>query len=78
MEAYASTDAGKIAVLGMGPGEGIVAQLSGGSLPQEMAGTPDGGQVLVGDGLVVVRHPDLATTRRMAEHIAAHLHIVAG
>ncbi len=35
-------------------------------------------QVLVGDGLVVVRHPDLATTRRMAEHIAAHLHIVAG
>lgn len=35
-------------------------------------------KVLVGDGLVVVRHPDLATTRRMAEHIAAHLHIVAG
>lgn len=35
-------------------------------------------QVLVGDGLVVVRHPDLATTRHMAEHIAAHLHIVAG
>ena len=34
--------------------------------------------VLVGDGLVVVRHPDLETTRRMAEHIAAHLHIVAG
>lgn len=35
-------------------------------------------KVLVGDGLIVVRHPDLATTRRMAEHIAAHLHIVAG
>ena len=35
-------------------------------------------KVLVGDGLVVVRHPDLATTRRMAEHVAAHLHIVAG
>lgn len=34
--------------------------------------------VLVGDGLVVVRHPDEATTRHMAEHIAAHLHIVAG
>jgi len=33
---------------------------------------------LVGDGLVVVRHPDLDTTRRMAERVAAHLHIVAG
>ena len=29
-------------------------------------------------GLSKVRHPDHATTRRMAEHVAAHLHIVAG
>jgi formate-dependent phosphoribosylglycinamide formyltransferase (GAR transformylase) len=35
-------------------------------------------KVLVGDGLVVVRHPDLATTRAMAERVAARLHIVAG
>jgi hypothetical protein len=34
--------------------------------------------VLVGDGLVVVRHPDLATARSMAERVAARLHIVAG
>ncbi|HKJ01488.1 MAG TPA: ATP-grasp domain-containing protein [Longimicrobiales bacterium] len=34
-------------------------------------------KVLVGDGLVVVRHPDLATTRAMAERVAARLHIVA-
>lgn len=34
-------------------------------------------KVLVGDGLVVVRHPDLATTRAMAERIAARLHIIA-
>ena len=33
---------------------------------------------LVGDGLVVVRHPDLERTRRMAERIASHLHVVAG
>ncbi len=32
---------------------------------------------LVGDGMVVVRHPDLETTRRMAERVAAHLHVVA-
>ena len=35
-------------------------------------------KVLVGDGLVVVRHPDLDTTRAMAERVAARLHIVAG
>ena len=34
-------------------------------------------KVLVGDGLVVVRHPDLATARAMAERVAARLHIVA-
>jgi len=35
-------------------------------------------KVLVGDGLVVVRHRDLATARAMAERVAARLHIVAG
>ena len=35
-------------------------------------------KLLVGDGMVTVRHPDLATTRSMAERVAAHLHIVAG
>jgi len=35
-------------------------------------------RILMGDGMVTVRHPDLATTRSMAERIAAHLHIVAG
>ena len=35
-------------------------------------------KVLVGDGLVVVRHPDHATTRAMAERVAARLHIIAG
>lgn len=35
-------------------------------------------KVLAGDGLVVVRHPDLPTTRAMAERVAASLHIVAG
>lgn len=34
--------------------------------------------VLVGDGLVVVRHPDHATARAMAERVAAQLHIIAG
>jgi hypothetical protein len=34
--------------------------------------------VLVGDGKVVVRHPDEATARAMAERVAAGLHIVAG
>lgn len=34
-------------------------------------------RVLVGDGAVVVRHPDLETTRAMAERVASHLHIVA-
>lgn len=33
--------------------------------------------VLVGDGMVVLRHPDLATTRAMAERVAARLHVVA-
>ena len=35
-------------------------------------------KVLVGDGLVVVRHPDHETARAMAERVAAGLHIVAG
>ncbi|MDP2957565.1 MAG: ATP-grasp domain-containing protein [Longimicrobiales bacterium] len=35
-------------------------------------------KVLVGDGLVVVRHPDSDTARAMAERVAARLHIVAG
>lgn len=35
-------------------------------------------KLLAGDGLVVLRHPDLATTRAMAERVAARLHIVAG
>ena len=35
-------------------------------------------KVLVGDGLVVVRHPDHDTARAMAERVAARLHIVAG
>lgn len=34
-------------------------------------------KVLVGDGMVVLRHPDLATARAMAEKVAAHLHVVA-
>lgn len=34
-------------------------------------------KVLVGDGMVTLRHPDLDTTRRMAERVAAHLHVVA-
>ena len=33
--------------------------------------------VLAGDGLVVLRHPDLATARAMAERVAARLHVVA-
>ncbi len=33
--------------------------------------------VLVGDGMVVLRHPDLATAREMAERVAARLHVVA-
>jgi hypothetical protein len=35
-------------------------------------------KILMGDGMVTIRHPDLDTTRSMAERIAAHLHIVAG
>ncbi len=35
-------------------------------------------KVLVGDGMVVLRHPDLATTRMMAERVASRLHIFAG
>ncbi len=35
-------------------------------------------KVLVGDGMVVLRHPDLRTTRAMAERIASRLHIIAG
>ena len=35
-------------------------------------------KVLAGDGMVVVRHPDYATTRTMAERVAADLHVVAG
>jgi formate-dependent phosphoribosylglycinamide formyltransferase (GAR transformylase) len=35
-------------------------------------------KVLMGDGMVVLRHPDLATARAMAEKVAARLHIVAG
>ena len=34
-------------------------------------------KVLVGDGKVVLRHPDEATARAMAERVAAGLHIVA-
>jgi len=34
--------------------------------------------VLVGDGMVVLRHPDLPTTRAFAERVASHLHVVAG
>lgn len=33
--------------------------------------------VLVGDGMVVLRHPDLGTTEAMAQRVASHLHIVA-
>ncbi len=33
--------------------------------------------VLVGDGMVVLRHPDLDTARAMAERVAARLHVVA-
>lgn len=35
-------------------------------------------RVLVGDGMVVLRHPDLQTTRAMAERVASRLHIIAG
>jgi len=35
-------------------------------------------KVLMGDGMVTLRHPDLATARGMAEKVAARLHIVAG
>ncbi|MEJ2540861.1 MAG: ATP-grasp domain-containing protein [Gemmatimonadota bacterium] len=34
-------------------------------------------QLLVGDGMVVLRHPELETARAMAEKVAAHLHVVA-
>ena len=34
--------------------------------------------VLVGDGMVIIRHPDRATALAMRDHIQAHLHIVAG
>jgi len=34
--------------------------------------------VLVGDGKVVVRHPDLETLHAMTQRVAGHLHIVAG
>jgi len=35
-------------------------------------------KVLVGDGMVVLRHPDVHTTRQMAERVASRLHIIAG
>jgi len=35
-------------------------------------------KVLVGDGMVIVRHPDFATTLAMAETIASRLRVVAG
>lgn len=35
-------------------------------------------KVLMGDGMVTVRHPDHAATRAMAERVAACLHIIAG
>ncbi|HSM59571.1 MAG TPA: hypothetical protein VK849_02185 [Longimicrobiales bacterium] len=35
-------------------------------------------KVLVGDGMVVLRHPDLQATRAMAERVASRLHIIAG
>jgi hypothetical protein len=35
-------------------------------------------KLLVGDGMVTVRHPDLTTALGMAEKVAAHLHIIAG
>jgi len=34
-------------------------------------------KVLKGDGMVTLRHPDLGTTRGMAERVAAQLHVVA-
>ena len=35
-------------------------------------------KVLVGDGMVILRHPDFDTTMAMAEAVASRLHIVAG
>ncbi|NNL30062.1 MAG: hypothetical protein HKO77_03525, partial [Gemmatimonadetes bacterium] len=35
-------------------------------------------KVLVGDGMVIVRHPDLQTTIDMAGRVASQLEIVAG
>jgi YVTN family beta-propeller protein len=40
-EAYAPTNDGRIAVLGLGFGEGVVALLPGGPFPRETAGRPD-------------------------------------
>ncbi|MDH3223100.1 MAG: hypothetical protein OEO23_05245, partial [Gemmatimonadota bacterium] len=34
--------------------------------------------VLVGDGMVILRHPDRDTALAMRNHVQAHLHIVAG
>jgi hypothetical protein len=34
--------------------------------------------VLVGDGIVVVRHPDLQATIEMAGKVASRLEVVAG
>ncbi len=35
-------------------------------------------QTLVGDGYVVVRHPDLSTALRMGERMAEEVHLYAG
>ena len=34
--------------------------------------------VLVGDGMVIIRHPDRDTALQMRNHVQAHLHLVAG
>jgi hypothetical protein len=33
---------------------------------------------LISDGMVIVRHPDLATTTMLAEKFASELHLYAG
>ena len=35
-------------------------------------------KVLVGDGMVILRHPDLETTLRMADMVGTRLQIIAG
>lgn len=66
-EAYASTTDGRIAVLGMQPGEGIVSLFLAGTQPRGIGSLPAGGGFVAADGFGTVRRgadrgPILETT----------------